>query len=194
MTVNEFREFSHRPENRNSILELIRGEVVEWPRPYLKHGVVCATVGFALHGYSEATRSGYVVGGNAGVILQCPPPSVVGPDVAYYSHETSDGEFATGWSETLPVLAVEVLSGNDNPDRMMRKAEEYLRNRVPVVWLVGYEEKHVTAYRPDRAPETFPAGITVSCEPELPGLSIQVAEFFRLPGERCAQPPQPPAA
>ncbi len=100
MTVDEFWEFSNRPENVERRLELIRGEVVDWPIPYLKHGVVCTQIGVFLEGYSRRMKNGYVVGINAGIILAHEPQSVVGPDISYFLND----ELTTGWSKTLPAF------------------------------------------------------------------------------------------
>jgi hypothetical protein len=43
MTVDDFFEFVHRPENDGRCFELVRGEVIELSRPTRPHGIVCAT-------------------------------------------------------------------------------------------------------------------------------------------------------
>src|SRR5687768_3918653 len=101
MTVNEFWTFSNRPENGNRPMDLIQGEIVEWPLAYSKHGVVCARVGFLLDNSTQRTQHGFVTTNNAGVIFPGPPPSVIGPDVAFYTSFEADDPL-TGWSNALP--------------------------------------------------------------------------------------------
>ncbi len=198
MTVQEFWTLCQRPENRSRIIELLRGEVIELPIPYHKHGVVCARMGFLLDEYAHRVGLGYILLGCVGTILPHPPPSVLGPDVAYHTHATADGESDTGWVETIPVLVVEVVSANDDPAVTDAKIREYLTNGVEVVWQVDCEERNVTVYRPDKPMEVIKQDGDLTGGDALPGLSIKVADLFRLPGDRPpappATPPQPPAA
>jgi Uma2 family endonuclease len=68
---------------------------------------------------------------------------------------------------------------------------------VKVVWLADPELKTVTVYRSkDNLVVLKPADDLIGGD-ELPGFSCQVADLFRLPGDRPAvpsPPPQPPAA
>ncbi len=40
MTAEEFFDWVHLPENHNRCVELVRGEVIELPRPTKRHGVI----------------------------------------------------------------------------------------------------------------------------------------------------------
>lgn len=193
MTVEEFWEFGNRTENRDRALDLIDGEVIEWLRPYRKHGVVCTRIGSALVKYSERTQSGYATGGNAGVILSLDPSTVVGPDVALYADNDAEDP-VTGWSVHPPLLAVEVLSPDDDTDQLARKVAAYLASGVKIVWQIDYEERRVTVYRPKQEMEIFSGEQELTGGEDLPGLSIKIADIFKLPGERSLIPPQPPAA
>ncbi|HEX4608841.1 MAG TPA: Uma2 family endonuclease, partial [Urbifossiella sp.] len=77
MTVDEFWEFVHRPENMDRLFELRRGEVIELSRPTRPHGRVCFRVGYLLERYAEQTGFGYVVSNDAGVVLEEDPGTVV---------------------------------------------------------------------------------------------------------------------
>lgn len=70
MTAAEFYEFVHRPENRDRILELERGEIVEMSRPGKRLGLVCANVARILGNYSASTKTGYVCSNDTGVIVE----------------------------------------------------------------------------------------------------------------------------
>jgi Uma2 family endonuclease len=193
VTVKEFWELCNRPENSERRLELIRGEVVEWPVPYHKHGAVCAAVGALLVSYAQRARRGYPVAANEGIILPQEPQSVVGPDVAYFTHATADEIFATGWNVSLPLLAVEVLAPNEDSGLVAVKVEEYIRNGVEVVWLIDYEQKTVSVFRPGHEPVVLDRASKLVGEGGLAGLSVCVDDLFRLPGERSASFWQPPA-
>ena len=76
MTAEEFYDFCHRPENRDRLFELDRGEVVEMSRPGVQHGVVCINAGFILTLYARQRRKGYVCGNDTGIIWERGPDTV----------------------------------------------------------------------------------------------------------------------
>ncbi len=182
MTADEFWDFGNLPENVNKSFELIRGEVVEMSRPTRQHGIVCARFTTLLTLWSFEVKFGYVASNDAGVVLEESPDTVVGPDVAYYTDANTFAEVHPRWGNLPPVLAVEVLSPNDRMSKVNLKIASYLRNGVKVVWLVHYEDQTITIYRPDKSLIVVEGGDTISGDPELPGFSCAVAEFFRVPG------------
>ncbi len=193
MTSDEFWEFVHRPENRDQFFELIRGEVIELPRPTRRHGAVAGNVARLLGNYSFQVNHGYVVSNDSGVILEEDPDTVVGPDVGFFTDAATFDDIHPKWGEEVPLLAVEVLSPNDRMTKVLRKMEDYHKNGVKVVWLVDYEEKKITVFRPAAGHLVLDEDAVLSGEPELPGFSASVADFFRIPGDTLP-PPQPPAA
>jgi Uma2 family endonuclease len=194
MTADEFWEFVHRPENQDRDFELIRGEVVEVSRPRKPHGHACARLVYRLEQYAEQRGLGYVTCNDAGVVLGENPDTVVGPDVAYFTDVNKFEDLHPKWGDVPPVLAVEVSSPADRPGRINAKIREYLANGVKIVWQVDYEERNVTVHRPNRIMEVIKEDGELTGGDDLPGLSIKVADIFKLPGERTAPPsPQPPA-
>jgi Uma2 family endonuclease len=191
MTADEFWEFVHRRENEDRNFELIRGEVVEVSRPTKPHGAVTALVAFELQLYVRSIRKGYVVSNDSGIVIAEDPDSVLGPDVAYFTDANKLEDLHPKWGDVPPVLAVEVSSPNDRPGRMNAKIQEYLTNGVKVVWQVDYEERNVTVYRPGKNLQVIKEDGELTGGDDLPGLSIKVADIFKLPGDR--QPPAPPA-
>lgn len=193
MTADEFWEFCHRPENENRSLELIRGEVIELPRPTRKHGIVACRIAMLLQECVSRVGRGYIATNDSGVILEEDPDTVVGPDVAYYTDATTFDEVHPKWGEEPPLIAVEVLSPGDRPSRVNVKVADYLRNGVKRVWLVDYEDRKVTVYRPDRPLDVLGETAELTGDEVLPGFACRVGDLFRLPGERPPEP-QPPAA
>jgi Uma2 family endonuclease len=187
MTAEEFCDFVHRPENENRWFELVRGDVIELPRPDRRHGVVCCNIGYFLSCYIFRRGRGYVTSGDAGVILERDPDTVRGPDVAVYEDAETFEELHPKYGEVPPLVAVEVLSPDDHADRINRKVTDYLRNGVALVWLVDLEAHTVTVYRPDDGPRVFGEQDELTGNDVLPGLRCRVAEFFLLRG----QPPSP---
>ncbi len=193
MTVAEFWDFCQLSENENRSFELHRGKVVEIPRPTKRHGRVCVRIGYLFEKYAETFGRGYPTSNDSGVILHEDPDTVVGPDVAFYFDAMRFEEIHPKWGEEPPILAVEVLSPNDRMTRVNAKVLDYLRNGVPLVWVVDYEDQQVTVYRPNQSLAMFGVGDALDGGAELPGFSCSVAEFFRLPGDYGPTPTPPPA-
>src|SRR5947207_12298722 len=97
MTAEEFAAWVERPENADRWFELVRGEVIELPRPNRISGVVCINVGYRLEDYVRQRNFGYVTINNAGVILERAPDTVRGPDIALFEDAQSFDELPTGY-------------------------------------------------------------------------------------------------
>lgn len=184
MTVNEFWAYCQLPENRNRRLELVRGEVIEFPLPYHKHGFVCAKVGFEL-GQWARSRGGWVTSNCAGVILPHDADTLVGPDLAYFDQTSIAVDELTGWSLDPPALAVEVASPQDDAAFLHERGRLLLANGVRVVWVVDYEVRQVEVFR-STASVVLTRADELAGGDELPGFACRVADFFRLPGEKPA--------
>ena len=193
MTADQFWNFCNLPENENRTFDLIRGKVVEMPRPTRRHGIVAVRIAHLLTVWTYSIKHGYVAGNDSGVLLEEDPATVVGPDVAYFTDANTFAEVHPKWGEEPPVLAVEVLSPNDRMSRVNAKILDYHRNGVPVVWLVDYEDQQVTVYRPNQSHVMFGVGDTLDGGAELPGFSCPVVEIFRLPGDYGPVPTPLPA-
>lgn len=120
---------------------------------------------------------------DSGVVLERDPDTVRGPDVAYFESVASYRELRPKPSETPPMLAVEVLSPSDSFRTVINKIKLYLDAGVKVVWLVDPEERTVSIHRPDGNWKVVAADQQLLGDPELPGFSYRVSDFFLLPGE-----------
>ena len=122
----------------------------------------------------------FFVGANeAGMMLG---GDVRGADAAVW-RATEVRPFTGGFPRKPPVLAVEVAGKDDTLEMLADKAEWYLRKGVEVVWVVIPAERTVRVItragmtehgQDDRLPG----------HPALPGLTPEVADFFRQLPER----------
>ena len=80
--------------------------------------------------------------------------------------------------EGAPTLVVEVLSPSDKLEDVNEKIDEYLDSRVPIVWIIDPRFQTVTVHRKDAEPELFNRNASLSAEPHLPGLSLDVRSIF----------------
>lgn len=122
---------------------------------------------------------GTALGGEAGVRLTRNPDTTVGIDVVYVSAEVAArNPDDTTLIDTIPVLAVEILSPSHTVEDIDEKIDEYLTAGVPLVWIVNTRRRTVTVHRPGHEPELINARQELSGEPELPGFRVRVADLF----------------
>ena len=131
MTSDGFFDWVHRPENRGRWFELERGKVVEMPPPGLRHGVICANVGWVLNGFVRQRNQGYVCTNDTGVILETDPDTVRGIDVALYDESVPYDQLTPKYATSLPQLAVEVLSPDDRPGKTTRRGRSFYGRALP---------------------------------------------------------------
>jgi Uma2 family endonuclease len=146
------------------------------------HSRVLIRIGHLLESWLEQQPAprGQVVGGEAGFILRHDPDSTAGVDVAYVAPDT----VAVQTDETTlfdgpPVLAVEIQSPNNTVKEVTEKIREYLGCGVGVVWVVDPYFHTVSVHRPNASPVALDDRDTLTGDPELPGFSCPVADFFR---------------
>lgn len=180
MTVDEFLALPDDGVER----WLIRGQL--WEEEMTKrnrfHSRALIRIGYLLEAWSEGQPEprGEVVGGEAGFILRRNPDSTVGIDLAYVSPQTRSVQTdQTTLYDGPPVLAGEILSPTNTHKEVSAKIKEYLACGVAVVWVIDTDFRTVTVYRPAVEPVLFNRTQVLTGDPELPGFSCPVAEFFR---------------
>jgi len=78
-----------------------------------------------------------------------------------------------------PLLIAEVLSPSDTQEEIVERVNEYLDCGVPVVWICNPYFKTVTVHRRGVDPLALGSQEMLTGDPELPGFSAKVADFFR---------------
>ena len=170
--------------------ELVRGEIVEVPRPIDLHGVYCQNVNEELAAWSPKRARGWLLPNDTGVVLEEDGEdeeaagTLRGPDLLFVSHEriAASGEpFPSGdWLRTPPELAVEVKSPSESWPDTRRKAVEYLEAGVGEVWVLDGPTRQLRVHR--NASED-PLTLTEADEltsPLLPGFACKVADLLAV--------------
>jgi Uma2 family endonuclease len=191
LTAEEFFQWCNRPENRDRHFELERGKVVEVSRPGERHGTVCINVGWVLSGYIRRRGQGRACSNDTGIIWEHNPDTVRGPDLIFFAESRRFDELNPKYPEDTPQLAVEVVSPNDRPSQVTRRAAQFLRWGVPLVWVIDPEDHTVTVYRPDKPPEVLEGAQEITGDGILPAFRCPVAEFFFSAEPPSAPPPSP---
>ena len=125
--------------------ELVNGELVVSPTGW-KHSEIAIKTSCILATFLEEQPIGAVGSSELGIWLS--DGNLRSPDVTFIRNEkVPKGEKQNEFLESVPDLAVEVLSPSDRPKFVQEKIREFLENGVPLVWLVDPKQKTVTEYR-----------------------------------------------
>ena len=106
MTVEEFYDFVHRPENRDRQFELEQGELVEMSRPGELHCVVCGNVAGIFWTWCRQRKKGRVCPNDMGLILERDPDTLRGADVAVYTESKKYVNLDPKYPAELPALVM----------------------------------------------------------------------------------------
>lgn len=171
-------EYSALDQPDDGYLELARGVLVREPRPGSLHGLVQAELARVIGNY--AREHGGRVFTESGVVLQRDPPTVRGPDVAYYALGRLVESPPRPFFDALPDLVVEVLSPSDEAPAFQEKVTDYLEAGVRLVWAVDPERRTAVAYRQGAGVDVFRGDDVLEDAAVLPGLEILLVDLFRF--------------
>lgn len=115
------------------------------------------------------------------------PNNVRKPDVSFIRRGRFPNEILPTQGHTLlvPDLAVEVVSPNDEFEKVVSKVQEYLGAGVRLVWVVSPLTRTVLIYRADGSISGVRDGGELDGEDVVPGFRCPVRDLF---------PPDEPAA
>ncbi len=176
VTVEEFEKVLAQPENKDRLLELINGEIVE-KVPTEKHGELTLALGAAIRAHVVKHKLGRV-----GVEIRHQLPTDKRnsrlPDISFISGKRASVEH--GSVRQMPDLAVELMSPDDTLEEAKDKAHYYLLNGSQKVWLLDWKKKQIWVCTADD--EVVPnEGDTLDGGDVLPGFKLAVADIFADP-------------
>ena len=142
------------------------------------HGAVVIRISGPLWNHVEQHCLGMVFGAETGFHIGRDPDTVRAPDVAFVRAERLAGGLPRGFFPGAPDLAVEVLSPEDRPGKVLAKTGDWLQAGCRMVWVVDPERRTVTVYRSASDVRVLGVGEEVSGDDVLPGFSLPVGEIF----------------
>ena len=161
--------------------ELIRGVFYRIRASEFRHSVVGANVCYLLGAFVRPKRLGHLVAARTGVQLEWDPDTVREVDCAYISYaKWPRGERKTGYIQTPPDIAVEVVSSADYPPSVNDKARMWLNHGVPLVWVVNPGRRAVEVHRPGAPVVILGEDDTLNGGEVLPGFSYFARDVFDL--------------
>jgi Uma2 family endonuclease len=98
------------------------------------------------------------------------------PDIAYLSDE--EGKRANDGEEIIPAFMVEIISTNDNLNKVEEKITEYFKAGVKVIWNILPEQKLVYVYTSRKQVQICMDDDICSAAPVLPEFEVKVSEIF----------------
>jgi Uma2 family endonuclease len=173
LTVEEFFKL-HGNESR---VDLVRGQVVRYPMPGIRHGVVCLNAGAIIREFVKAKQLGRAMGNDT--LIRISADTTRGADVAYVSYaKLPPGTSPEGVLEVAPELVIEVRSPSDLWTEVFGKVEDYLQIGVPVVIVVDPTTESVSVHRRGADQQIIPKDQKLTIPDVLPGFEVSVARFF----------------
>ena len=157
--------------------ELVNGRIVPVSTNGGEHGLIESEIIFQLKNFNAQHRSGWVLGGEAGVYVRRNPDTVRGMDAAFISnvrHPTRP----KGYLEVAPELIVEVISPNDRWKDIQDKLREYFAIGVEQVWLIEPEDRTVFIYSELTEVSRLGEAATLQDEGVLSGFTLPLAALF----------------
>lgn len=162
MSVEEYLQTSFDDADR----EYLDGEVVERNMAELPHALVQGRVLELLQAVGSALSLVVV----PEIRIQITPTRFRVADVAVWPRSELSGRIPT----RPPFLAVEILSREDRPTRILPKTQEYLRFGVEWVWIIDPDERRALTYSP-----SDPGGtLTEELRTENPPIRILLADVL----------------
>lgn len=129
------------------------------------------------------SNKGIAFGPSAGFTL--PNGAVRSPDASWISAASWNAVPASLCSPAVPFLhiapdfVVGIMSPSDRLKKTQEKMDEYIANGVKLGWLIDRANRTVYIYRPNIPTETLNDPATVSGDPELLGLTVNMARILQ---------------
>jgi Uma2 family endonuclease len=162
VTIEEFWEIVHRPENEGKKLELVYGVVVEEIRTTTmggagaRHGRLTNQVAWYFNIHVRPNKLGYIFGAETGFQFGFKPtgkPLVRCPDMAFVRQERLVLPIPVEYMPYPPDIAIEVLSPGNTAQQIHDKVRDYLKNGVAIVWVVYPNSESVVVHTTEGAKE-----------------------------------------
>lgn len=81
----------------------------------------------------------------------------------------------------LPKFIIEIISKNDNINRVVKKLENYFSADVQIIWHIFPKEELVHVYENSKTMKICRDNDLCSAEPIIPGFVLSVKDIFKEP-------------
>jgi Uma2 family endonuclease len=178
MSDEQFYEFCHRNPNLR-IERNPNGELTVMPRAFSDTGNRNFKIAIQLGIWAEQDGTGEGFDSSAGFTL--PNGAMRAPDASWIKldrwNALSDEQKAS-FAPICPDFVVELISASDTLKSLQTKMQEYIENGAKLGLLIDRQNRTVYCYRADGSVAVLNQPEQVSCDPELPGLTLQMAKIW----------------
>ncbi|MGI8927057.1 MAG: Uma2 family endonuclease [Tepidiformaceae bacterium] len=168
-------------EETKPYLELIDGEVVPKAMPNDNHAALVAELLIELGNYLRTSREALLRTELRHLVRE--EQRVFLPDVSVTLESRAVKERAIrrrGPIEVVPDFAIEVLSPDDPPLRVLQRVDFYLRSGTRLLWMVDPESQSVAVYRPGEPLEVHGPPGQLDAQPVLASFTLDLAALFAV--------------
>jgi len=156
-----------------------RGELIVMPPTSLKTGWRNSILTRRLAEWTERDGSGLSF--DSSTLFTLPDGSKRSPDASWIRRERVEKlsrEEQDRFAMIVPDFVIELRSPSDRWSMLEEKMLDYMVNGVRLALLIDPMANRVFIYRPDKPLETVDDPQSISCEPELPGFTLNVREIW----------------
>jgi Uma2 family endonuclease len=160
--------------------EFIDGEWVERKIMGAKAGQIVFRLGLRLGNYNETRKLGTFFTSDAGYkVFPHDPKLARFPDLSFLRHgRLPDEEPPDGLMNLVPDFMVEVVSPRDTAEEVETRIMDFVRVRVPLIWIVYPKARCVRVIRAGGAASQLGETDELRGEDVLPGFSCKIEELF----------------
>lgn len=181
MTAEEFSLQRSELPDAGQWSELIRGVPVSLQPPDLEHGTIVLNFSKAFSAYVHSELHGYPCF-DLGLKLESRPDTVLFPAISYFTEGARFSEADNDYTESVPVIVVELATTNDRRTNINERVNLYHRHGVNAVWVVDPHARVVHQMRRlGSAAVRLSEKETLHGAPELLGFQIKVEALFAEP-------------
>lgn len=182
ITADELLVMPRRDEHGNQCrFELVRGELRTMSLAKPLHGIICSRLTMKLGGFVEENDLGETFGAETGFLLESDPDTVLGPDVAFVTHERlAAAENFETYFPFAPDLTVEVLSPGNTVREMNEKVIMYFAAGARAVWVFNPKKKTVAVYTSPTDFHVLNENDTLEGGDVLPGFKLELSRLFAV--------------
>ena len=178
MTDEQFYAFCR--DNRDLRIERSReGEAIIMAPAFSDTGNRNFRIAQQLGNWADREETGEVFDSSAGFLL--PNGAIRSPDAAWIKGDRwnalSEAQKAS-FAPLCPDFVVELRSASDTLTSLTEKMEEYMENGARLGLLIDRQSRRVHVYRKGQTPEILENPDSVSCDPQLPGFTLQMAKVW----------------
>lgn len=161
------------------LLELADGRLVEKKMSYTAN-LVAGRMAFVLNSaaWASTPAAGDVLPEQSFQCFPRKPEQVRRPAVAFILASRRPAVAPVGHVNTVPDIAVEVVSPTDNVYELDEKLADYQSAGIPLVWVVNPEARVIRVHRPGKPIDELHDGDVLNAQPVLPGFLAKVTDLL----------------